>query len=160
MLTAVTGDIYNNIHEYNVLTCSTHVLSELEVNINMSLCTRGNRCQEVPFTCCSPYCISLIYFSFTKIRMFLYARIYWLAEFGDVYSLLTIWEWRLSLRPGRILSDNFKSDTLFKSDETLCPTWEYDRWYTWRDLYVLFLFFFKSVPISIYLNNNIVFGIS
>ena len=30
-----------------------------------------------------------------------------------VYSLLdtfTIWEWRLSLRPGRILSDNFKSE--------------------------------------------------
>jgi hypothetical protein len=107
-----------------------------------------------------PYCISLIYFSFTKIRMFLYAQIYWLAEFGDVSCL----EWRLSLslRPGRILSDNFKSDTLFKSDETLCPTWEYDRWYTWRDLYVLFLFlfFFKSVPISIYLNNDIVFGIS
>ena len=100
-----------------------------------------------------PYCISLIYFSFTKIRMFLYARIYWLAEFGDVSCLQSIWEWRLSLslRPGRIVSDNFKSDTLFKSDETLCPTWEYDRWYTWRDLYVLFLFlfFFKSVPISI-----------
>jgi hypothetical protein len=34
-----------------------------------------------------PYCISLIYFSFTKIRMFLYARIYWLAEFGDVSCL-------------------------------------------------------------------------
>ena len=31
-----------------------------------------------------PYCISLIYFSFTKICMFLYAQIYWLAEFGDV----------------------------------------------------------------------------
>ena len=37
MLTAVTGDIYNNIHESNVLTCSTHVLSALELNINMSL---------------------------------------------------------------------------------------------------------------------------
>jgi hypothetical protein len=35
-----------------------------------------------------PYhCISLIYFSFTKIRMFLYARIYWLAEFGDISCL-------------------------------------------------------------------------
>ena len=35
-----------------------------------------------------PYhCISLIYFSFTKIRMFLYAQIYWLAEFGDVSCL-------------------------------------------------------------------------
>ena len=34
-----------------------------------------------------PYCISLIYFSFTKICMFLYARIYWLAEFGDVSCL-------------------------------------------------------------------------
>ena len=54
-----------------------------------------------------------------------------------VYSL-TIWGWRLSLSlwPGRILSDNFKSDNLLKSDEILCPTWEYDRWSTWRDLYV------------------------
>jgi hypothetical protein len=35
-----------------------------------------------------PYhCISLIYFSFTMIRMFLYAQIYWLAEFGDVSCL-------------------------------------------------------------------------
>ena len=35
-----------------------------------------------------PYhCISLIYFSFTKIRMFLYVQIYWLAEFGDVSCL-------------------------------------------------------------------------
>ena len=35
-----------------------------------------------------PYhCISLIYFSFTKIRMFFYAQIYWLAEFGDVSCL-------------------------------------------------------------------------
>ncbi len=35
-----------------------------------------------------PYhCISLIYFSFTMIRMFLYAQMYWLAEFGDVSSL-------------------------------------------------------------------------
>jgi hypothetical protein len=37
-----------------------------------------------------PYCISLIYFSFTKIRMFLYARIYWLAEFGDVYINMSL----------------------------------------------------------------------
>ena len=36
---------------------------------------------------CFPYCISLIYFSFTKICMFLYARIYCLAEFGDVSCL-------------------------------------------------------------------------
>jgi hypothetical protein len=28
-----------------------------------------------------------VYFSFTKIRMFLYAHIYWLAEFGDVSCL-------------------------------------------------------------------------
>ena len=74
-----------------------------------------------------PYCISLIYFSFTKIRMFLYAQIYWLAEFGDVscvqFNYLRVeTPLSLSLRPGRILSDNFKSNTLFKSDETLCPT--------------------------------------
>jgi hypothetical protein len=90
-----------------------------------------------------PYCISLIYFSFTKIHMFLYARIYWLAEFGDVSCLqfTTIWEWRLSLRygilslslrPGKILLNDFKSEIHFKSDETLCSTWEYDRWYTWE----------------------------
>jgi hypothetical protein len=23
-----------------------------------------------------------------------------------------------------------------KSDKTLCPTWVFDRWYTWRDLYM------------------------
>ena len=113
-----------------------------------------------------PYCISLTYFSFTKIRMFLYARIYWLAECGDV-SCLQFTDYlrveTLTLTPTwEDFVGNFKSDTLIKSDETLCPTWEYDRWYTWRDLYVLslFLFFFKSVPISIYLNNDIVFGIS
>ena len=113
-----------------------------------------------------PYCISLNYFSFTKIRMFLYARIYWLAEFGDV-SCLQFTDYlrveTLTLTPtwedfvGTILRV-----TLSSSPTKLCPTWEYDRWYTWRDLYVLFLFlfFFKSVPISIYLNNDIVFGIS
>jgi hypothetical protein len=54
-----------------------------------------------------PYCISLIYFSFTKIRMFLYARIYWLAEFGDVSCLqFNYLRVRLSPQPGRILSDN------------------------------------------------------
>ena len=34
-----------------------------------------------------PYCISLIYFSFNKIHMFLYAQMYWLAEFGDISCL-------------------------------------------------------------------------
>jgi hypothetical protein len=63
-----------------------------------------------------PYhCISLIYFSFTKIRMFLYAQIYWLAEFGDVpclqfnylrvETLIPTWEDLV-----RYLSDNFKSE--------------------------------------------------
>ena len=89
------------------------------------------------------YCISLIYFSFTKICMFLYAQIYWLAEFGDVsclqFNYLRVDSHSHSDLGGfcrTILSDNFKSDNLFKSDETLCPTWEYDRWSTWRDLYV------------------------
>jgi hypothetical protein len=50
-----------------------------------------------------PYhCISLIYFSFTMIRMFLYAHIYWLAEFGDVSCL------------------QFN----YLRAETLTPTWE------------------------------------
>ena len=41
----------NKIH---ILTCSTHVLCALEVNINMSLCTRDNRCQG-PFTFCRQF---------------------------------------------------------------------------------------------------------
>jgi hypothetical protein len=61
-----------------------------------------------------PYCISLIYFSFTKIRMFLYARIYWLAEFGGV-SCLQFNYLRVETHSdlggfGQTLSDNFKSE--------------------------------------------------
>ena len=69
---------------------------------------------------CFPYCISLIYFSFTKIRMFLYARIYWLAEFGDVsclqFSYLKVetltptWEDFVGQFCPTILSDNFKRE--------------------------------------------------
>jgi len=84
--------------------------------------------------------------------MFLYAQIYWLAEFGDVSWLqfnylqaewglryriyMQLWHGilSLSLRPRRILSDDFKSDTLSKSDETLCQTWEYERRNTWSVL--------------------------
>jgi hypothetical protein len=36
---------------WTILRVSTHVLNALEVNINMSLCTRDNRCQGL-FTCC------------------------------------------------------------------------------------------------------------
>ena len=86
-----------------------------------------------------PYhCISLIYFSFTKIRMFLYAQIYWLAEFGDVSCLQFNYLRVENLTPtwedlvGH-LSDNLR----VKSDKTLCPTWVFDRWYTWRDLYLV-----------------------
>jgi hypothetical protein len=69
------------------------------------------------------HCISLIYFSFTKIRMFLYAQIYWLAEFGDVSclqfnylrveTLTPTWEdlvGHLSDNLVGHLSDNFKSE--------------------------------------------------
>ena len=57
-----------------------------------------------------PYhCISLIYFSFTKIRMFLYAQIYWLAEFGDV-SCLQFNYLRVETLTPTIWSDNFKSE--------------------------------------------------
>jgi hypothetical protein len=60
-----------------------------------------------------PYhCISLIYFSFTKIRMFLYARIYWLAEFGDVSCL------------------QFN----YLRVETLTPTWEDICRTIWSDI--------------------------
>jgi hypothetical protein len=67
-----------------------------------------------------PYYISLIYFSFTKIHMFLYARIYWLAEFGDVSclqfnylrveTLTPTWEDFVEQFCRTILSDNFKSE--------------------------------------------------
>ena len=97
-----------------------------------------------------PYhCISLIYFSFTKIRMFLYARIYWLAEFGyvsclqfnylRVETLTPTWEdfvGHLSDICRTIFSDICRTILRVKSDKTLCPTWEYDRWCTWRDLYI------------------------
>ena len=60
---------------------------------------------------CFPYCISLIYYSFTNIRMFLYARIYWLAEFGDVSCL--------QFNHLRVETLTLTWDTL-----TLTPTWE------------------------------------
>jgi hypothetical protein len=61
---------------------------------------------------CFPYhCISLIYFSFTKIRMFLYAQIYWLVEFGDVSCLQFNYLRVETLTPTwEDLSDNFKSE--------------------------------------------------
>ena len=84
----------------------------------------------------SHHCISLIYFSFTKIRMFLYARIYWLAEFGYVSCLQFNYLRVETLTPtwedfvGH-LSDNFsdlcRTILRVKSDKTLCPTCEYDR---------------------------------
>ena len=43
--------------------------------------------QPLTYLCFPYHCISLIYFSFTMIRIFLYAQIYWLAEFGDVSCL-------------------------------------------------------------------------
>jgi hypothetical protein len=66
-----------------------HVLSVLELNINMSLCTRDNRCQG-PFTCCRQfglrYRVRLLFYVFAKCRAN-EPRIYWLAEFGDVSCL-------------------------------------------------------------------------
>ena len=89
-----------------------------------------------------PYCISLIYFSFTKIRMFLYAQIYWLAEFGDV-SCLQFNNLRVETHSDlggfcrTIWSDICRTILRVKSDKSLCPTRDYDRWYTWRDLYIM-----------------------
>ena len=85
-----------------------------------------------------PYCISLIYFSFTKIHMFLYARIYWLAEFGDVSCLQFNYLRVETLTPTweDFVEQFCRTILRVKSDKTLCPTWEYDRWYTWRDLYI------------------------
>ena len=85
-----------------------------------------------------PYhCISLIYFSFTMIRMFLYAQIYWLAEFGDVsclqFNYLRVET--LTLTWVDLVGQFGRTFVGVKSDKTLCPTWVFDRWYTWRDLY-------------------------
>jgi hypothetical protein len=60
-----------------------------------------------------PYCISLNYFSFTKIRMFLYAQIYWLAKFGDVSCL------QFNYLRVETLTPTWDTITL-----TLTPTWE------------------------------------
>jgi hypothetical protein len=88
-----------------------------------------------------PYCISLIYFSFTEIRMFLYAQIYWLAEFGDVSCLQFNYLRVETLTPTweDFVGQFGRTILRVKSDKTLCPTWEYDRWYTWRDLYLLIM---------------------
>ena len=112
----------------------------------------GNYCiyrpwQQLTYLCFPYHWISLIYFSFTKIRMFLYARIYWLAEFGyvsylqfnylRVETLTPTWEdfvGHLSDICRTIFSDICRTILRVKSDKTLCPTWECDRWYTWRDL--------------------------
>ena len=40
-----------------------------------------------PVTAVNISILLLIYFSFTNISMFLYARIYWLEEFGDISCL-------------------------------------------------------------------------
>jgi hypothetical protein len=85
-----------------------------------------------------PYhCISLIYFSFTKIRMFLYAQIYWLAEFGDVSCLQFNYLRVVTLTPTweDLVGQYGRTILRVKSDKTLCPTWVFDRWHTWRDLY-------------------------
>ena len=75
---------------------------------------------------CFPYCISLIYFSFTKIRMFLYAQIYWLAEFGDVSCLQFNY-----LR----VETHSHSDLRGFCRIILRGTLSSSHWYTWRDLY-------------------------
>jgi hypothetical protein len=67
--------------------------------------------QPLKYLYFSYHCISLIDFSFTMIRMFLYAQIYWLAEFGDVSCLQCNYLRVETLTP--------TWDTL-----TLTPTWE------------------------------------
>ena len=79
--------------------------------------------QQLTYLCFPYHCISLIFFCFTKIRMFLYARIHWLAEFGyvsclqfnylRVETLTPTWEdfvGHLSDNFFGHLSDNFKSE--------------------------------------------------
>jgi hypothetical protein len=93
--------------------------------VYLSLCTRDNRCQG-PFTCCRQlpgYDIGCVC-SFTCLPNVGRTNPGNLGMF-PVYSL-TIWEWRLSLWPGRILSDICRTILRVKSDKTLCPTWEYE----------------------------------
>jgi hypothetical protein len=100
----------------------------------------GNYCIYCPWQTLTylyfPYCISLIYFSFTKIRILLYAQIYWLAEFGDVSCLQFIYLRVETLTPTweDFVGQFCRTILRVKSDKIPCPTWEYDRWYTWRDL--------------------------
>jgi len=71
--------------------------------------------------------------------MFLYAQIYWLAEFGDVSCLQFNYLRVETLTPTwEDFVEHLSTILRVKSDKTLCPTWEYDRWYTWRDLYTKF----------------------
>jgi hypothetical protein len=81
-----------------------------------------------PVTAVNISILSVLYIThllhFTKIRMFLYARIYWLAEFGDVSclqfnylrveTLTSTWEDFVGQFGRTILK--------VKSDKTLCPT--------------------------------------
>ena len=97
-----------------------------------------------------------VYHSFTSalLRYARYARVYWLAEFGDVSCLQFNYLRVETLTPtwedfvgqfgrtfvgqfGRtIWSDICRTILRVKSDKTLCPTWVFDHWYTWRDLYM------------------------
>ena len=95
--------------------------------------------------------------SFTKIRMFLYAQIYWLAEFGDISCLQFNY-----LRVGGFCQTILRV-TLSSSPTKLCVQPESMIVDTRGGICMFcfyFCFFFKSVPISIYLNNDIVFGIN
>ena len=98
-----------------------------------------------------PYhCISLIYFSYTKIRMFLYAQIYWLAEFGDVSCLQFNYMRVETFTPtwedlvGH-LSDNFKSEVRQNSVSDL-SVWSLIhlegsvKWNNWISKYLNFNF--------------------
>ena len=73
------------------------------------------------------------------IRMFLYAQIYWLAEFGDVSCLQFNYLRVETLTPTweDLVGQFGRTFVGVKSDKTLCPTWVFDRWYTWRDLYIM-----------------------
>ena len=92
-----------------IFTSSAHKTWVLHINTFYSWIYRP--WQPLTYLCFPYHCISLIYFSFTKIRMFLYAQIYWLAEFGNVSCLqFNYLRVETLTRPGRILSDNFKSE--------------------------------------------------
>jgi hypothetical protein len=62
----------------------------------------------------------------------------WLSESGDSHSDLGGFGRTFVGLFGRTFVGQFgRTFVGVKSDKTFCPTWVFDRWYTWRDLYLV-----------------------